>query len=64
LFVVVKGTVGSVVIATGHGTRIIPPIVSRAARTMGSVGFHQWTRVIQRAAEIDVTILTMAASSA
>src|SRR5262249_2378878 len=42
LFVVVMGTVGSVVIATDNGTRSIPPIFSRAARTMGSVGFHQW----------------------
>ena len=46
LFVVVMGTVGSVIIATDHGTRSIPPIFARAARTMGSVGFHQWTRVI------------------
>jgi NitT/TauT family transport system permease protein len=50
LFVVVMGTVGSVVIATDHGTRSIPPIFARAARTMGSVGFHQWTRVILPAA--------------
>jgi NitT/TauT family transport system permease protein len=46
LFVVVMGTMGSVVIATDHGARTIPPIFSRAARTMGSEGFHQWTRVI------------------
>ena len=46
LFVVVMGTVGSVVLATDHGARNIPPIYSRAARTMGSEGFHQWTRVI------------------
>ena len=50
LFVVVMGTVGSVVIATDHGTRSIPPIFARAARTMGSEGFHQWTRVILPAA--------------
>ena len=35
LFVVVMGTVGSVIIATNHG-----------ARTMGSEGLHQWVRVI------------------
>jgi NitT/TauT family transport system permease protein len=46
LFVVVMGTVGSVIIATDHGARTIPPIFARAARTMGSEGFHQWTRVI------------------
>jgi NitT/TauT family transport system permease protein len=46
LFVVVMGTVWSVIIATDHGARNIPPIYARAARTMGSVGLHQWTRVI------------------
>jgi len=46
LFVVVMGTVWSVVIATDTGTRTIPPIYARAARTMGSEGLHQWTRVI------------------
>lgn len=46
LFVVVMGTVWSVIIATDHGARTIPPIYARAARTMGSGGFHKWTRVI------------------
>jgi NitT/TauT family transport system permease protein len=46
LFVVVMGTLWSVLIATDHGARTIPPIYARAARTMGSEGFHQWTRVI------------------
>lgn len=46
LFVVVMGTTWSVVIATDTGARSIPPVYARAARTMGSVGFHQWTRVI------------------
>ena len=46
LFVVVMGTVWSVLIATDTGARNIPPIYARAARTMGSEGFHQWTRVI------------------
>jgi len=36
----------SVVIATDTGMRTIPPIYARTARTMGSEGFHQWTRVI------------------
>jgi len=46
LFVVVMGSVWSVIIATDHGARTIPPIFVRAARTMGSEGFHQWTRVV------------------
>jgi NitT/TauT family transport system permease protein len=50
LFVVVMGTVWSVVIATNAGARNIPPIYARAARTMGSEGFDKWTRVILPAA--------------
>jgi NitT/TauT family transport system permease protein len=46
LFVVIMGTVWSVMIATESGARTIPPIYARAARTMGSSGFHKWTRVI------------------
>ncbi len=46
LFVVIMGTVGSVVIATSAGARSIPPIYARLARTMGSEGFDKWTRVI------------------
>jgi len=46
LFVVIMGTVWSVVIATDTGVRTIPPIFARAARTMGSTRFHKWTRVI------------------
>lgn len=46
LFVVIMGTVWSVIIATDYGARSIPPIYARAARTMGSDGFHKWTRVI------------------
>lgn len=46
LFVVIMGTVWSVVIATDTGARAIPPVYARAARTMGSESFHQWTRVI------------------
>ncbi len=46
LFVVIMGTVWSVIIATDYGARSIPPIYARAARTMGSEGFHKWTRVI------------------
>lgn len=46
LFVVVMGTTWSVVIATDTGARTISPVYARAARTMGSEGFHRWTRVI------------------
>jgi NitT/TauT family transport system permease protein len=46
LFVVIMGTVGSVVIATSMGARSIPPIYARLARTMGSEGLDKWTRVI------------------
>jgi NitT/TauT family transport system permease protein len=46
LFVVIMGTVGSVVIATSAGARSIPPIYARVARTMGSEGLDKWTRVI------------------
>jgi NitT/TauT family transport system permease protein len=45
LFVVIMGTIWSVVIATDTGARTISPIYARAARTMGSEGFR-WTRVI------------------
>lgn len=50
LFVVVMGTVWSVVIATSAGARNIPPIYARAARTMGSEGLDKWTHVILPAA--------------
>lgn len=46
LFVVVMGTVWSVMIATSTGARSISPVYARAARTMGSQGLHKWTRVI------------------
>ena len=46
LFVVIMGTVWSVVIATDTGVRNIPPIFARAAKTMGSTGLHKWTNVI------------------
>jgi NitT/TauT family transport system permease protein len=46
LFVVIMGTMWSVMIATDTGARNIPPIYARAARTMGSEGLHKWTHVI------------------
>jgi NitT/TauT family transport system permease protein len=49
-FVVVMGTLWSVIIATDNGVRNVPPIYARAARTMGSRGLHTWLRVILPAA--------------
>ena len=46
LFVVVMGTLWSVVLATSAGALTIPPIYARAARTMGAEGLDKWTRVI------------------
>lgn len=50
LFVVVMGTVWSMILATEHGVKNIPPIYLRAARTMGSKGMHTWINVILPAA--------------
>lgn len=50
LFVVVMGTLWSVVIATDTGVRHVPPIYRRAALTMGSKSLHIWLRVIFPAA--------------
>lgn len=46
LFVVIMGTLWSVLIAVDNGARSLPPIYVRAARTMGSSGLHTLTRVI------------------
>lgn len=46
LFVVVMGTLWSVVIATETGVRNVPPIYRRAAMTMGSKGMHIWIKVV------------------
>lgn len=45
-FVVVMGTLWSMIIATDNGVRNIPPIYARAARTMGSKGLHMWINVM------------------
>jgi NitT/TauT family transport system permease protein len=50
LFVVVMGTLWSVVIATETGVRNVPPIYRRAALTMGSKRLHMWLKVILPAA--------------
>ena len=46
LFVVIMGTLWSVVIATETGVRNVPPIYRRAALTMGSKRLHMWFKVI------------------
>jgi len=46
LFVVLMGTLWSVLIATDNGVRNVPPIYARAARTMGSKRLHTWIYVI------------------
>lgn len=46
LFVVIMGTLWSVLIAVDNGVRNLPPIYGRAARTMGSRGFHTLWSVI------------------
>ncbi|OHE79709.1 MAG: ABC transporter permease, partial [Verrucomicrobia bacterium RIFCSPLOWO2_12_FULL_64_8] len=49
LFVVVMGTLWSVLLATETGVRNVNPIYVRAARTMGSRWLHIWVRVIMPA---------------
>lgn len=46
LFVVVMGTLWSILVATESGVRNIPRIYVRAALTMGSQGLHTWLKVI------------------
>jgi NitT/TauT family transport system permease protein len=46
LFVVVMGTLWSVILATETGVRNVNPIYIRAARTMGSSGVHTWVFVM------------------
>jgi len=50
LFVVVMGTLWSVVLATETGVRNVNPLYIRAAQTMGSRGLHTWIKVILPAA--------------
>jgi len=46
LFVVVMGTLWSIIIATENGVHITSPIYVRSALTMGSRGIHTWIHVI------------------
>jgi NitT/TauT family transport system permease protein len=45
-FIVIMGSLWSVTLATDAGVRSVPPIYARAARTMGSRGWHTLLRVI------------------
>ena len=45
-FIVIMGSLWSVVLATDNGVRNVPPIYARAAQTMGSRGLHTWLKVI------------------
>jgi NitT/TauT family transport system permease protein len=49
-FIVVMGSLWSVLLATDAGVRNVPPLYVRAAQTMGSRGFHTWFKVILPAA--------------
>ena len=45
-FIVIMGSLWSITLAAEAGVRNVPPIYARAARTMGSKGFHTWIKVI------------------
>ena len=45
-FIVIMGSLWSIMLATSEGVRNVPPIYARAARTMGSKGLHTWLTVI------------------
>lgn len=49
LFIVIMGSLWSIMLATNEGVRNVPPIYARAARTMGSRGLHTWVTVIMPA---------------
>jgi len=46
IFVVIMGTLWSVLIAVDNGVKNLPPIYTRAARTMGSTGLHTLIKVV------------------
>ncbi|MBA2368553.1 MAG: ABC transporter permease [Candidatus Protochlamydia sp.] len=49
-FIVIMGSIWSIALATDSGVRNVSPLYIRAARTMGSTGFHTWIKVIVPAA--------------
>jgi NitT/TauT family transport system permease protein len=50
LFIVIMGSLWSILIATDAGVRQVPLLIIRAARTFGSHGFHTWVKVLIPAA--------------
>ena len=46
IFIVIMGALFSIIISTESGVRNVPPIFVRAAKTMGSKGFHTYSKVI------------------
>jgi len=45
-FIVVMGSIWSILLATASGVRHVPPLYIRAAKTMGSNQLHTWIYVI------------------
>lgn len=45
-FIVLMGSLWSILLATSDGVQSVPPIYARAARTMGSAGLHTWYAVV------------------
>jgi NitT/TauT family transport system permease protein len=45
-FIVLMGSLWSILLATSAGVENVPPIYARAARTMGSTGLHTWYAVV------------------
>lgn len=49
-YIIVMGSLWSIVVATDNGVRQISPTYIRAARTLGSHGIHTWLKVMLPAA--------------
>ncbi len=49
-FIVIMGSIWSIALATEAGVKLVPPLLIRAAKTMGSKGLHLWLKVILPAA--------------
>lgn len=45
-FIVVMGSIWSIALATESGVKLVPPLLIRAAKTMGSRRLHLWCKVI------------------
>ena len=49
-FIVVMGSIWSIALATQAGVKLVPPLLIRSAKTMGSKNIHLWLKVILPAA--------------